>query len=183
MPYSKIGILSIAMSIFLLGSGCAGASHKISDQPPISAKQSEASKNSVATSSVSSTPVVSTSTVKNTSTVLAKPAPVKSPTKAPPKTTAPQSASTAYVNALNIYQKSGYYFQLVKCTLNPGTMTLKKGVKYMLDNRNAETHTLAIGTKRVVLSGYNFAIVTADTVGTHNITCDGGGTGKLVVQP
>lgn len=121
------------------------------------------------TNSVTSTP---------SSTVPAKnPTPVKtSPT--------PLSATQKYLDAIRIYKNTGYYFQFVDCHGLPGTLTMKKGKKFMLDNRDAKSRRIAIsGGQSFKIPAYNFAIATAPTkAGTHYITCDGGGAATIVVQ-
>ncbi len=104
-----------------------------------------------------------------------------SPTKAPP---APLSATQRYLDAIKIYKTSGYYFQFVDCHGLPGSLTLKKGKKFMLDNRDAKTRKIAIkGGQSFTITAYNFAIATAPSKpGTYYITCDGGGAASILVQ-
>ncbi len=96
----------------------------------------------------------------------------------------PLSATQRYLDAIKIYKTSGYYFQFVSCHGMPGSLTLKKGKKFMLDNRDAVSHKIAIvGGQSFAIGGYNFAIATAPyTAGTHYITCDGGGAASILVQ-
>ena len=112
-------------------------------------------------------------------------APVVKKTIAPPKTVAPLSATQRYLDALKIYKTSGYYFQFVSCHGAPGSLVLKKGKKFMLDNRDNQTRKIAIqGGQTFQITAYNFAIATApSTIGTHYITCDGGGAASISVQP
>ncbi|OGH92103.1 MAG: hypothetical protein A2534_02775 [Candidatus Magasanikbacteria bacterium RIFOXYD2_FULL_39_9] len=117
------------------------------------------------------------------STSPATTAPKKSIT--PTKTTQPPlSATQRYLDAIRMYKNVGYYFQFVDCHGLPGTITLKKGKKFMLDNRDPESHKIAIvGGQSFTIGAYNFAIATApSTAGTHYITCDGGGAAAIVVQ-
>ena len=103
----------------------------------------------------------------------------------PVKTTQPPlSATQRYLDAIRMYKNVGYYFQFVDCHGLPGTITLKKGKKFMLDNRDPESHKIAIvGGQSFTIGAYNFAIATAPaTPGTHYITCDGGGAAAIVVQ-
>ena len=112
------------------------------------------------------------------STVKTPPAPIKtSPT--------PLSATQKYLDAIRIYKNPGYYFQFVDCHGLPGTLTMKKGKKFMLDNRDAKTRKIAIsGGQSFKIGAYGFAIATAPTkAGTHYITCDGGGAATILVQP
>ena len=109
----------------------------------------------------------------------------------PPKTgsvkpvASPLSATQKYLDALKIYKSSGYYFQFVSCHGLPGSQTLKKGKKFMLDNRDNVSRKIAIvGGQSFKIAPYNYAIATApSTVGVHYITCDGGGAASIKVQP
>ncbi len=96
----------------------------------------------------------------------------------------PLSATKAYLDAIKIYKNTGYYFQFVSCHAAPGTLTLKAGKKFMLDNRDSKTHKIAIkGGQSFNIGAYGFAIATAPSaIGNHYITCDGGGTASILVQ-
>lgn len=54
----------------------------------------------------------------------------------------------------------------------------------MLDNRDNATRKIAVqGGQTFQVKAYDFAIATApSTLGTHYITCDGGGAASIVVQ-
>lgn len=95
---------------------------------------------------------------------------------AKPKTS---GSATAYQKAIETYQ---YRFQFSNCQGNPGKLTLKQGVKVMLDNRDATTHTFGFGGAKYTVKGYSFVIVTAPKAGTHFITCDGGGAAQMITQ-
>lgn len=128
-------------------------------------------QNSGASTNVSST---DKSTVKT---------PVKSPSAKLPSGPIGQSASEAYLEALNTYQKSGYYMQFSSCQANPGSQVLKKGSKIMLDNRDGKSHLIGIRSVRYNIGAYNFAIATLNSVGTNYVTCDGGGAAQITVVP
>lgn len=102
-----------------------------------------------------------------------------------PKTAVPVVATQKYLDALKIYKTSGYYFQFLDCHGAPGSLVLKKGKKFMLDNRDNQTRKIAIvGGQSFTISAYNFAIATAPaTLGLHYITCGGGGAATISVQP
>jgi len=126
------------------------------------------------------------STVSNTSSTTST-ASVKAPVV--PKITikaspTPISATQKYLDALKLYKSSGYYFQFVSCHGMPGLLTLKKGKKFMLDNRDNISRKIAIvGGQSFKIAPYSFAIATApSTIGTHYITCDGGGAASIKVQ-
>ncbi len=116
-------------------------------------------------------------------------APTSSATVKPPvspviKTPTPLSATQKYLDAIRIYKNPGYYFQFVECHGAPGTLTMKKGKKFMLDNRDNKTRRIAIqGGQSFKIGAYNFAIATAPSkIGTYYITCDGGGAATILVQ-
>ncbi|MEK7624719.1 MAG: hypothetical protein AAB467_00025 [Patescibacteria group bacterium] len=109
--------------------------------------------------------------------------PAKARVISKPSVAAGQTASEAYLNALNIYQKSGYYMQFFQCQASPGSMVLKKGSKIMLDNRDSVTHLIGIRSVRYNIGSFNFAIATLDSLGTNYVTCDGGGSAQITVVP
>ena len=107
----------------------------------------------------------------------AAPTPSASDTTTP--TTAPKALT--YEAAVELY--GGYRFQFLNCHGTPGTMTLKVGSKFLLDNRDAKPRTIAVGKTVYKLGANGFAVATASMVaGTYNITCDGGGAATLKVQ-
>ena len=124
-----------------------------------------------------------TTTGAVTSSQTVSPAVKKS--SAPTKTEAPLSATQRYLDAIKIYKNTGYYFQFVDCHGAPGSLVMKKGKKFMLDNRDDRTRKIAIvGGQSFQISAYNFAIATAPSaLGLHYITCDGGGAASILVQP
>lgn len=95
------------------------------------------------------------------------------------------AASSAYQKALDTY---AFRFQFKDCRGigEPpgvgGSMVLKKGTKLMLDNRDKVAHTIAFKGVSVRIGPENFAIVTPNTLGIYNVTCDGGGAASLNVQ-
>lgn len=85
-----------------------------------------------------------------------------------------------YMDALALYGNSRYQF--VNCSGNPGSLTFKKGVKFMIDNRDNETHQIKIGTKSYTLGAYSYAIVSVAKAASFNITCDGGGAAHANIE-
>jgi hypothetical protein len=79
----------------------------------------------------------------------------------------------SYGDALETYGTSGYRFQFSNCSGNPGTLTMKIGTKFMIDNRDSIGHQINIGTKAYKLAAYDFAILSIQKIGTFNIICDG----------
>ena len=87
-----------------------------------------------------------------------------------------------YENALDVYGKSGWRFQFVKCSGTPGSLIMKLGTKFMIDNRDDTGHQIAIGAQSYKLSAYDFAIISIKKAGSYNITCDGGGAARVEIS-
>lgn len=129
------------------------------------------------TSTSTSDKTTATSTPAASTTVI-------TPKKSTAPITSPMSATQRYLDAIRVYKSVGYYFQFVSCHGSPGSLTLKKGKKFMLDNRDSVSRKIAVqGGQSFQIKPYDFAIATApSTLGTHYITCDGGGAASIVVQ-
>lgn len=132
-------------------------------------------QNSTTTAFTSSTEDVVSST---TSTETTK----KTTTKTTAK--APLSVTQKYLDALKVYKNAGYYFQFLNCHASPGTLTMKAGRKFMLDNKDNITRSIKIvGGQSFRITAYNYAIATAPSKeGVYYITCDGGGSAQIKVQ-
>ncbi|OGH69111.1 MAG: hypothetical protein A2754_02780 [Candidatus Magasanikbacteria bacterium RIFCSPHIGHO2_01_FULL_47_8] len=90
----------------------------------------------------------------------------------------------SYTEALNLYRTAGRYFQFVSCRGTPGSISMKVGTTFMLDNRDKVTRKIAIGKNATYSVGpYDFKVVAAPSVaGQFYITCDGGGSALLNVE-
>ena len=104
------------------------------------------------------------------------------PTTTPPANKSVSSNTKAYDNAIEIYGTSGYRFQFSQCHGTPGKLAIKKGSKFMLDNRDSQAHTIVVKSQTFHVPALGFAIVTARDLGTYNIICDGGGAAQLTVE-
>jgi hypothetical protein len=93
------------------------------------------------------------------------------------------AVSQSYTDALKVYSASGYRMQFVNCQATPGQLTIKKGQKFMIDNRDSKPHKFKVGPTSYSVKGYGFAIATSKTLGVNFITCDGGGAAKINVEP
>ena len=126
------------------------------------------------------TAAVQTTTINTRAIPRSVTAPKKSSSPASPSL----SATQRYLDAIRVYKSVGYYFQFVDCHGLPGSLTLKKGKKFMLDNRDGEAHKIAVqGGQTFQIKAYDFAIATAPSkIGLHYITCDGGGAASILVQ-
>jgi hypothetical protein len=102
-----------------------------------------------------------------------------------PKAATPAQKSLAYTQAINTYQ---YRIQFSDCrgtvgnSTNVGTLSIKKGTKFLLDNRDPEAHTIAFKGQSYKIPAYGYVVATATTVGEYPVTCDGGGAAVLKVQ-
>jgi len=135
------------------------------------------------------TPQNNAVTVPVTVPVTTSPTTTKAAPKVIKKTTSPTTnisspaAELSYNEAVAKYGGSGYRMQFIGCSAVPGSMTVKKGVKFMLDNRNDKPHTIGVGTASYKLAAYGWVAVSISAEGKINITCDGGGSGFINVQP
>jgi len=121
-------------------------------------------------------------TLEKSASVSGTSAVTKTVTAKTTKTTATSlSAAPTYLKTLNVYRTSGYYFQFVNCSGSPGSLLMKKGVKFMMDNRDKKAHKFVVMGKTYLLGAYGYTIVTADKIGKHFITCDGGGAAQITV--
>lgn len=107
-----------------------------------------------------------------------------SPAGTPVKTSAVSQTSQAYTDAVKAYP---YRLQFSLChgavnTSNTGTLSVKKGSKVMLDNRDNMVRIIAFAGQTYKLPAYGYTIITAAPAGTHNVTCDGGGAAVLNVE-
>lgn len=93
------------------------------------------------------------------------------------------AVSQSYTDALKIYSASGYRMQFVNCQATPGQLTIKKGQKFMIDNRDSKPHKFKVGSTSYSVKGYGFVIATSKILGVNYITCDGGGAAKINVEP
>ena len=157
-------MLALATPLLTLGAGCAannqGGSGDTVPSAGLNSPMVDAT-NSLAVSAVIEPGVIAVKT--NTGVV------VTTPTK-------------NYVAALALYGKSGARFQFANCSGIPGSLHIKRNTKFMIDNRDNKSHAIGIGAKAYQLAAYDFAIVSVQTVGTFNITCDGGGSAQVGVE-
>ncbi len=109
-------------------------------------------------------------------------------TPAPATTTPPgvppAGVKLTYGDALKKYPNR---IQISQCRLSSylsatGTMTVTKGTSIMLDNRDNQARTIKIFGYSYKLGAYGFRIVTANSKGTYNVTCDGSGSLTVSVQ-
>lgn len=166
--YSFLTVL--ALPLLLMGAGCTPERSPISTAP---------------TGTVSATPSITTP-----NTVIANDADESEETVSiyaglqVIKTNSGTStiATKSYTDALAVYAKNGTRLQFDKCSGIPGSVTVKRYTKFMIDSRDGKTHRFGIGTQTFTLGAYDYAIISLAKTGSYNITCDGGGAASVSVQ-
>ena len=164
MKKNTLILLAVVFSILMVGTGCTKADINKSDYNNLSFSE----RNSQMT--VDAIDAIILPGVKVVTTKVAT------------KITTTTVETEDYGEAVATYGKSGYRFQFVDCSGTPGYLTMKLGVKFMIDNRDNESHQIAIGTEVYKLEAYDFAIVNIKKTGDFIITCDGGGAAHVLIQ-
>ena len=80
------------------------------------------------------------------------------------------------------YIESGYRFQFTKCHGTPGTLVVKAGKYFLLDNRDAQSHTFGLAGHSYSVGGYGASVAAVWKTGKYQLTCDGGGAASLTVE-
>lgn len=96
---------------------------------------------------------------------------------------APGAVTQSYADALKTYSASGYRMQFVNCKASPGSLIIKKGKTFMLDNRDNKSHKIKVGSVTYTVGAYGYAIATARTLDVNYVLCDGAGAAKITVEP
>lgn len=114
--------------------------------------------------------------------------PTTTPTSATTKKTttatkAVGAVTQSYADALKAYSATGYRMQFVNCRASPGSLIIKKGKTFMLDNRDNKSHRIKVGSTTYTVGAYGYAIATARTLDVNYILCDGAGAAKITVEP
>lgn len=163
-----LGLVAVAL---LAGAGC---------QSKTSAPQVPAASQPYNTAPITtemkttSTPAI-VAPIKKKKAIPVTAAPAVSPTQ-------PAAATVPYSQAVALYGQ-GARLQFINCHSMPTSLTLKKGLKLMLDNRDGQKHSVKVGAQAYTLGAYGYLVVTANSVGNNIVTCDGGGVGLVAVQP
>ena len=105
--------------------------------------------------------------------------------KPAPATKNPIPTVTTKLTYTEAVQKfiNGYRFQFAQCHGWVGVQYLKAGSEFMLDNRDPVSHTVKIGNYVYPLKPYDFIITSIKTPSKYYVTCDGGGSAFLLVEP
>lgn len=163
----NIFLLSIIVPLLLMGAGCV----------------SKSSLNTTADSNATSSDSALTGSTTDATDDMAISAVVEPGVEVVKIKTGTSTVQTKnYMATLKIYGENGYRFQFSNCSGNPGSLNIKRGAKFMIDNRDGESHKIVIGTKIYQLAGYDFALVSIQKAGSYIITCDGGGSAHVGVQ-
>ncbi len=92
----------------------------------------------------------------------------------------------SYTEAVKTYK---FRFQFVKCSGNPGLLSVKRGTPVMLDNRDSKAHTIRANGQSFRIAAYDYAVVYPNIITRDNtdltisnVTCDGGGAATLNVE-
>lgn len=185
----------------LLGAGCSGGiqplagflqdAEKFSEDSPQQISSGvtpgltiPAAAGSVATSGRSNFTTITTNSVSERGDILQNTAPKRVNVSLPKPSVI--GAAANYGKNLNQFQKSGAYFQFVKCQANPGYMVIKKGAAFMLDNRDAIAHTIKLNDQEFRLPPYGYAITSAQVASSTKaqyLICDNATTAGILVQP
>lgn len=183
---SKIPKAILFLVIFLAIVGVVFAINKFSKNNDVNNEENDqtfwdnstttVTENDLTTTTLEITTTTAAAAIKKTTVIKKTTTPVKTPSTS-------LSATDDYLKARNIYQTSGYYFQFLNCRGTPGILTVKKGVKLMLDNRDDKMRKIVFIGKLYNVNAYGYVVVTADKLGKHYITCDGGGAAQITVQP
>ena len=156
------------ISLLIFGRGPAAEQPKTTNS--VSGETATSTTPTTATTSTAATTTAKTTTTNGTK---------KTTTKS--TATATASATDKYIAATKAY--ANLRFQFVNCKATPGSFTVKKGTKFMLDNRDNAKHKFAVGKTVYYLGPYGWTVATANVVGLNYITCDGGGSARITVQP
>ncbi len=149
-----------------------------------------------------STPVATATSTGEATTTPSKTPPVKKQAAKPatkPTTETGDSEEVAvgvnikandaqYRNALEAY--GGYRIQVENCQPTPTKLTVKDGRNILLDGFSPDRQTIIIGSKKIVLNGYDAQVVRIDAApqSTLSIDCERNGVpqyniAEIIVMP
>jgi hypothetical protein len=169
---TKIALIIGGIALILLIWGILAKSNKnnISTFTPTSTTEN--------TLAATSTPENSTTTITATSTL-----PATTTKKVIKPKTVIKTPAPSYSDIVKKY--AGYRFQFSgNCSyVTPVSFVIKKGYKFMADNRENKKHTFTFGSQKYTVAPYGYAIFTATTVGKQMILCDGIQRGSVNVAP
>lgn len=94
---------------------------------------------------------------------------------------APSSGVVASAGTNGLKAAPGFRIQLSKCHGTPGQLTVKKSQPFVLDNRDSNSVTVRVAGSSYRLGAYKTVTTAISRVGTHQVTCNGGGAATLIV--
>lgn len=138
-------------------------------------KKLDNSQPSIVNDEISATTTVDLIATTTTSTV-------NLPTKktAPPKTTTEKPLT--YEEAVKKYPDTRFQFSNSCSRVFPSSFVIKKGLKFMIDNREDKFHIFSFLDQKYSVKPYGFVIVTAQTVGIQPVLCDGAQRATVNIQ-
>lgn len=110
---------------------------------------------------------------------------VSTSTTTAPKLTPKKPAAVKPLGYGELVKKyEGYRFQFsVNCSqVTPSSFVLKKGEKFMIDNRDDKKHTFGFGGQKFSVGAFGYVIVTAQLAGDQYVLCDGVQRARVNVQ-
>lgn len=92
-------------------------------------------------------------------------------------------AATSYADVVKQYGDYRFQFSSNCRVVSPNGLVMKKGKKFMLDNKDDKTHIFTVGAQKYTVKAYGYAIATASVLGKQYVLCDGIQTASLNVVP
>ncbi len=94
-----------------------------------------------------------------------------------------QAPRLPYGDAVKKY--GGFRFQFsAGCTrVSPNTFVAKKGLRFMIDNRDDITHQFTVANQTVIIGPYNYGLIMATPAGKFSVSCDGVQRATITIAP
>ncbi|HPV70828.1 MAG TPA: hypothetical protein PKY08_02960 [Candidatus Magasanikbacteria bacterium] len=124
---------------------------------------------------VSTTTIESTVATSTTSTV-------KLPAKKSTTSKTTTEKPLTYEEAVKMYENNRFQFSNSCSRVTPTSFVLKKGSRFMIDNREDKFHIFSFLDQKYSVKPYSFVIVTAQTVGVQPVLCDGAQRATVNIQ-
>ncbi|MBI5221247.1 MAG: hypothetical protein HY979_00375 [Candidatus Magasanikbacteria bacterium] len=78
-----------------------------------------------------------------------------------------------YVKMVNKFFGTRFQFSQNCAFATPTDFVIKKGVQFMVDNRDAKAHTFSFAGQKYQVGAYGYAIVSTPKIGKLPVFCDG----------
>jgi hypothetical protein len=92
-------------------------------------------------------------------------------------------ATPIYADVVKQYGDYRFQFSNNCRGVSPNGLVMKKGKKFMLDNKDGKTHIFTVDKQKYTVKAYGYAIATASVLGKQFVLCDGIQTASLNVVP